>query len=203
MKYLAALLLLFTTTAQISVQSSLENKKGSCASVEKSAPECQDKVDKSGSVSNPSLYGAWTINLRSKKVGDPPRAIIRVAGTSNSVRSTYFYAACRKGEITSWISFVDPLDRIEKEVPIFYVIDQGREQTMNLVRSFNARSVGLWDDATSKKLLLQLIHGKKLDVRIVPLLSEEMQASFPIEKVENVVQPLAEACAWDPAPVNM
>lgn len=188
MKYPVATLLLLASMAHISPYSVPTQTKGNATVAEINEQIPSEKV---------SPFGAWRVNLRRKGENDPPRAVVRVADKHLADKTMYLYAACRKGRISIWASFDHEFSTLEKEIPVTLKIDDEEQLEVKMTRSYNSKSIGVWKDEPSRKLLSRLNRHKTISMTVKPRFDPAMTARFDIDKIENVLKPVANACDWE------
>ena len=84
-------------------------------------------------------------------------------------------------------------DRDEK---ITYRIDKEKPVTINASASTNRKALGLWGGGKSIPLIKSMIGKEKLLVRMAEYNGADFDSEFDISHIEDVIQPLRDACHW-------
>lgn len=147
--------------------------------------------------------GGWRINAGKVALDGSARVVIGVTSDQPIIdqagqkRDAYIYAACRSEKVTLWVNFDQPLEVHPENVPVELKFDEGFTETVQMRNSYDWRSVGIWDDDESKKLLGRLEKAEKLSVKVRRRFGDEISAQFNIVKLSNALKPLQEACGWE------
>lgn len=105
--------------------------------------------------------------------------------------------ACRENTTSLYISFADHfMSSLQGRGIVTYRIDKAPAEKRRFLESNDNSVLGLWNGGSSIPFIKQLLGRNTLLVRATPFSDSSVTAEFPISGLEEVIEPLREACHW-------
>lgn len=77
-----------------------------------------------------------------------------------------------------------------------YRIDDQQQRTMRMRESTDNKALGLWTGGQAIPVIRRLFNHDQIIMRVTPFNQSAVTVTFPIDGIEEKIQPLREACHW-------
>ncbi|NMG39862.1 hypothetical protein GRZ55_11470 [Chelativorans sp. ZYF759] len=145
----------------------------------------------------------WDVRRGTSQLDDS--ASVQLALRSNDVHQDRYgrrkpltlTIICRENRTNAYISFAEHfMSDIQGKGRVDYRVDEKAARHRNFRESNDHSVLGLWGGSASIPWLRELFGGQKLYVRATPFSESAVSGEFNISGIEEVIQPLREACNW-------
>lgn len=141
-------------------------------------------------------YGRSQID-DSRTVQITTRSLRTHANRYGQQRPLILTIVCRENKTNAHISFAEHfMSDIQGGGKVTYRVDAKPAKNRNFRESNDHSVLGLWGGGSSIPWLRELFGAEKLIVRATPFSESAVEGEFNISGLEEVINPLREACNW-------
>lgn len=198
----ATVLVLITSTTALAADADLD----ACRTIENDLDRlsCYDRVSGRTPVNETRLTSsAWNVSVETSEMTDDTNVFISVESDEAvdcgwSTQKTTLVLRCKENTTSAY--FVTGChmtsSRYNSYGDVTYRLDDENSKTVGFEESTNNRSLGLWRGNRAIPFIKALSGHEQLLVRMTPFSENSFTVRFNIADLENVVQPLRDACHW-------
>jgi len=150
----------------------------------------------------PNSYSNWNVRTEVSRIDDSTKVFISTnalemsSGRYGGQVRFVLLMACRENSTNIWIHFGGHFMSDHQHGRVTYRIDDRNAQTKAFRESNNHEALGLWSGNSAIPFIKSMFGAERLFVQATPYSESAVDGEFDISGLEEVVQPMREACNW-------
>lgn len=146
---------------------------------------------------------SWIVNTSTSAIDDS-RGVIMTSFSSDTIRSRFgqprsakLVLRCRENTTSLFLVFAgNHMTDHQQYGRVTVRIDDQDARTLRMNNSTDNRALGLWRGGQSIPVIRQMIGHDTVTVRATPFSESPITTQFPIDGLEEAIDPLRAACNW-------